>query len=154
MTAIVARREPTPENQPGAAEPEVFPGANLMSESRRRKVLEQAAEIKMRVMPPVTCYAFCTEQDGHPGLFHTEDQTCYSTHSRVPTVMYPPRKVGSNYEQEFFAIYLEALHNGEQPMIQVEVQDRVVIVMSLDEALAVTQAIVGLLDDATAAGLL
>lgn len=138
-----------------ARESELFPGANLLSESDRLSTLRVAAKHGLRIMPPVTCHAFCTYQDGHPGQFHTEDQVCYSSNHRIPTVMHPPLEVErGRYEQNYFAIYLAARHNGEQPSIHVSVGEDAGLVMSLDEALAVAQAIVASLDEATEAGLL
>lgn len=135
--------------------PELFPGADLLDEVDRQVVLNQAALSGDRILPPVTCYAFCTDQDGHPGQFHTSDQTCYGPMRRIPTVMYPPVETSrGQYEQNLFGVYLAAPNNGEQPSIHVSIGENAGVVMSLDEALAVAHAIVASLDEATQAGIL
>lgn len=135
-------------------EPELFPGANLLSEADRRQILELSVKSGNRVVPPVACHTFCTDQDGHPGQFHTSDQTCYGPNHRVPTVMCPPVEVSrGRYEQNYFGVYLSAPHDGEQPTINVSLGENARLVMALDEALAVAQAIVASIDEATQAGL-
>ena len=37
-------------------EPELFPGANLLSEADRRQILDLSVKSGNRVVPPVTCH--------------------------------------------------------------------------------------------------
>ena len=134
--------------------PELFPGAARMSDSSRRTILEQAQKYNRRIMPPVHCYSFCSERDGHPGEFSTSDQTCHSQIYKIPTVMYPPQKYShGEFQQEYFAVWLSGHHDGENSRVSVSLGESAGLDMALGDARAVADAILAVLTEAAHAGI-
>lgn len=100
----------------------------------------------MTSLRPITCYPWCTDQDGHPGQTHTDDQWCRPAETVIPLAFYPSEEeLDGTFEAERATVYGRAFHDGRRSQIVIDRGDHEVLRLTAAEAQQLAGALVSTL---------
>ena len=100
------------------------------------------ATTERATLPPVTCFPWCTDGNGHGRDVLPEDQTCFSGLVQIPGSLLRPNPEDTDGEPEYVCVYGEGWANDAlPPQIHIGQSESAGLELTLDEAAQVARAI-------------
>lgn len=107
-----------------------------------------APERKLNPLPPVTCYPWCTYQDGHAKALHHEDQWCGTPIHEVQTLMYPSiEQSDGSFSAAVVTVYGMSYHHGRASTVHIGLNDDQGFDITIEEARKVAAVIIDATDE-------